>query len=320
MTDFLLLSQMHKMIKEMSKPRLMFRKGVSARGFFRPYMSFSEYTRASILKNANETTPVAVRFSSMLGDGGTADTVRNIKEMDIKFMAGDGTYDMLCQSLPVFLIDDSAGLIDLCEAFSAGEFFDGIHGERFWSFLVKHPAAFNCAIRLFSHEGLSDSFVDINWYSVNIAEWENNLGEKFLVRYQWIPVTEKNAEQKKLNRNTAEFMAGFDPHRAVRNLEDCVLQGKFPAYELYVQILDYKFSLHTSYTKRTLLWSEAAVPYITAGIMKLTHLPEDFHRESDMLSFAPGNTIDGIGLYRDAFSDMMDYIYRTEALERGASL
>ncbi len=320
MTDFLLLEQMHKMIKEMPKPRLMFRKGVSARGFFRPYMPFSEYTRASILQNANEATPVAVRFSSMLGDRGCADTMRNIKELDIKFMAAGGTYDMLCQSLPVSLIDDNAALMDLCEAFSAGEFFDGIHGERFWSFLVKHPEAFNCAIRLFSHEGLSDSFVGIGWYSVNTAVWENELGEKFLVRYKWVPVTENDTEKRRLDRNAAEFMAGFDPHRAVRNLEDCILQGKFPAYELHVQILDYQFTLHASYTKRTLLWNEAVAPYIAAGIMKLTRLPKDFRRESEMLSFAPGNTIDGIELYRDSLSDLMDYIYRTEALERGASL
>ena len=46
MTDFQMLEHIQRMIKEMPRPRLLFRKGLTVRGFFRPYMSFADHTQA----------------------------------------------------------------------------------------------------------------------------------------------------------------------------------------------------------------------------------------------------------------------------------
>ena len=104
MTDFLLFESLHKMIKETQKPRLMHKKGTCVKGYFRPFISLSDLTEASIFNSVDNVTPVSIRFSSMLGDNGTADSRRNIKCMSVKFHSIDGVYDMICQSLPVFFI------------------------------------------------------------------------------------------------------------------------------------------------------------------------------------------------------------------------
>ena len=109
MTDFQMLEQIQRMIKEMPRPRLLFRKGLTVRGFFRPYMSFADHTQAEIFSSTDEVTPVTVRFASMFGQKGTADTVRNIKGMSVKFH-GSEEYDMVCQSIPVFFIDEKQKL------------------------------------------------------------------------------------------------------------------------------------------------------------------------------------------------------------------
>lgn len=321
MTDFLLLEKLHRIIKEIPKPRLLFRKGVSAEGFFRPYMCLSEYTQAKIFRSFDEITPVDVRFAAMLGDKGTADTIRNIKGMNVKFNSDDGEYNMLCYSIPVFFINEAAKLFKMFKAFTNKESFDGINRNEFWSFVVENPESINCAIRLFSNEGLSASYINTDWFSVDFTVWQNQKGEKFLVRYKWIPVYDNNDDQYKDERNldriSAEFIAGFDKDKACDELESTIELGKFPNYELYIQMKPYNESLDMESLKRTLIWNDEVDPPFAAGIMKLTSIPEDYRYKCDMISFVPGNTVKGIDIYEDEFSNIINYIYQTEAIERG---
>lgn len=318
MTDYLLLEKLHRMIKNISKPRLMFRKGVSAKGFFRPYMSLSDYTRASIFRDFDEITPVTVRFSSMLGDRGTADTSRNIKSMNVKFISGEGRYDMLCHNLPVFFIHDETKFLEMAEAFTKKERFDGVNRDAFWRFIADNPESMNCALRFYSNECLTSSFVDINWYSANNTIWENEKGEKFLVRYKWTPVKDgESASGESLDRISAEFMAGFDIDCAEDSLRSSISSGQFPCYEMSVQMMDHNTASDAEILKGTLIWDEETNPPVTAGIMKLVEIPDDQKRECDLLSFVPGRTIDGIEICRDGFTDVINYIYQTEAVERG---
>ena len=320
MTDFLLLEKIHKMIKELSKPRIMFRKGISADGFFRPYMSFSEYTQAKLFSSYDEITPVKVRFASMLGDKGTADTVRNIKGMNVKFVSAEGEYDMICHSLPVFFINSEDKFFDIKEAFTRREMFDGVNTDAFWRFLTENPESVNCAVRLFSQEGLSASYIDMKWFSVNSDVWENSTGEKCLVRYKWVPAADKihkSEGKKRMDRISAEFMAGFDADKALREMESAIEDGRFPEYELYIQMADYDSVSESEYLSRTLMWDEEKHPYAAAGVMKLTEIPQDRRKNCDLLSFAPGNTVRGIDICRDGFADIMNYICRLENAERG---
>lgn len=319
MTDFLLLERLHRMVKDIPKPRLMFRKGVAATGFFRPYMSFADYTEACIFGSFDEITPVTVRFAPMLGDRGTADTVRNIKSMNVKFRHDEGEYDMLCSSLPVFFIDEEDKFFDMAAALTKRECFDGIDTERFWRFVTENPEAVNCALRLFSYQGLSSSYIDMRWFSADPVIWKNSRGETFLVRYEWRPVLKESDrdKEKALDRLSAEFLAGFDGDRASEELESVIGGGCFPQYELYVQLAQRDEATEEEYTSRTLMWDEESVPPVAAGIMKLTGIPEDRAGRPDTLNFAPGNTVKGIELYHDEFSGMMNYLYRIEAAERG---
>lgn len=321
MTDFLMLQRIHRMIKELPRPRLLFRKGVTAEGFFRPYMSFSEYTKARIFGSFDEITPVTVRFASMLGSPGTADTARNIKGMNVKFHSGDGDYDMICHSIPVFFIDEAEKFFDMADAFTKRYSFDGINTRRFWEFIVENPEAAHCALRLFSKEGLSGSYIGMKWYSADTCVWENAAGGRYLVRYRWLPVVEdregSRGSDKALDRLSAEFMAGFDSDRAVDDLEAAVKSGAFPQYELYVQMRGYHGENIAEITKRTVLWDEETVPAVAAGIMKLTSVPDGALSRRDTTSFVPENTVEGIAWRGDGLGDIINYMYRVEELERG---
>ena len=324
MTDFQMLEQIQRMIKEMPRPRLLFRKGLTVRGFFRPYMSFEEYTQAEIFSSIDVVTPVTVRFASMFGQKGMADTVRNIKGMSVKFH-GSEEYDMICQSIPVFFIDEKQKLPELMRAFTRSEHCDGLNSRRFWKFVAENPESLHCALRLFSYEGIKGTFINVKWFSANTTVWENNAGEKSFVRYRWVPScpagngVDGSASREKVNdRITAEFMAGFDCDTAFKELASDISAGRFPSFDLYVQIIPESEFDREEHTKHTIEWDEETVPCILAGVMRITELADDRENVKDLTSFIPGRTVKGIELYRDGLEDMMDFLYRTEAMERGS--
>lgn len=320
MTDFFLLEQLHRMIKEIPKPRLMFNKGISVRGFFRPYMSFSDYTKALIFSNSDEITPVIVRFSSMLGDKGTADTIRNIKNMSVKFMTDKGDHDVICSSIPVQFICDESKLIELVMMFSVRRYFDGINKSRFWQFIVDNPEALNGAVHLYSNEGLVKSYLNIKWYSVNTMIWYNDKGEKWLTRYKWLPVYDDvNRTSKVIDlifRNEAEFIAGFDPDIAINEVERKIINKEYPAFELFIQMIKISCGTDSIFTDNTLIWDEKKAPYMAAGVMILDEMFANDPLEDSAL-YISANMIEGIQLCSNDLTDLIDHLSRFEALERG---
>ena len=304
MTDFLLSEGLCEMISSLPKPRLMYRKGMEVKGFFRPYMSFEEYTEAEIFQDTGDSFTVKARFSSMLGEKGSADTIRNIKGFAVRFLTSKGKCDLICQSLPVYLINDGQKFFDMAKGFTKEELFDGINDERLWEFAVKNPESINCILRMFSNRGLIDSYISTIWYSVNTYVWENAKGEKFLVRYRWNPLKQR---KRRTDRIFAEFMAGFDPDIAGDELKEAVSEGNFPAYELSVQIADHRLASHPDYLKCTADWNENTIPSVKAGILKITDAEAD--REED-ISFSPDNTIEGMYIYGSGISNMMGHAHK----------
>ena len=290
MTDFFIVEEIQKMIKGLPKPRLFFKKGVSVRGYFRPYMSLKDYTKAALFMDQNEVTPVTVRFSSMLGDIGTADTRRNIKCMAVKFHSYGEVYDMICQNIPVLMTNDINDLSKAADTYRTRAYFDGINRERFWGYISAHNA--------------SDR-------------------HKCMVRFKWVPISEKlnrNADPDKvITVNTAEFIAGYDPDRAVNEIISRILTKRFPMFELHVQMIPVSKAGNKKYTDRTLLWSENEAPYMCVGMMVLDQI-DDGRIDDPELYFLPANTVEGIEIYLDEMSQIYDFLLRSEAMERGAEL
>lgn len=327
MTDFLLVQQLHQMMGELPRPRLMFRKGIGMRGYFRPYRSFREYTSAEIFCEEDRSFAVRARFSALLGDGGTADTRRNIKGFAVRFQSGAGEYDVVCSSLPVFFINKSRDFTAMAEALRCKTWFDGIQTEKFWRFAAEHPESLHCILRLFSGEGLAASYRELSWYSVYTCVWSNEKGDRFLVRYRWKPLERENANRESLqetgrsrgrageDRVMAEFLAGFNPDAAEDDLKEAVVEGQFPAYELWVQIADFHYSNHPEYQRCTVLWNETIFPPVRVGILKLTELKSQ--DETEDICFSPGYLGPGISLPGDEFSAFMDYAHKAGGAERG---
>lgn len=323
MTDFLLLEKLHEIVSQKRRRRIAFEKGVCAEGVFCPYISFSEYTKAGLFSDPDIRTPVLARFSSMMGDWGTADTVRNIKGLAVKFDTDVGEYDMLCQSLPVFFSDRWEKLPDIIKAMSKQSLFSGIDRCRFWQFVTDNRESINCVIRFYSAQGISGSFLYMNWYTAGTFIWENDVGRKHMVRYRWVPVRKKpglfalpHETLRKMDRISAEFMAGYDPDTAVDGLRESIIVNDSLEYELQVQIAEYSIDLEDECLKRTLCWDDRIFPPVALGVMQLTDIADAEHDSE--VCFTPGNTVPGIELCDDSFSAVSDYICRVYDMGRKA--
>jgi len=81
-------------------------KGSGAHGYFEVTHDVTKYTRAKFLNTVGKRTPVFLRFSTVAGERGAADTDRDPRGFAIKFYTEEGNYDMVGNNTPVFFIKD----------------------------------------------------------------------------------------------------------------------------------------------------------------------------------------------------------------------
>jgi len=66
----------------------------------------TKFTKAAFLNKVGKKTPLLLRFSTVAGERGAADTVRDPRGFAIKFYTEEGNYDMVGNNTPVFFIND----------------------------------------------------------------------------------------------------------------------------------------------------------------------------------------------------------------------
>src|SRR5690554_2210181 len=96
-------------------------RGVHARGFaahgeFQVYESMKSLTKAKFLQDPTVKTPVFVRFSTVVGSRGSAETVRDVRGFAVKFYTEEGIYDLVANNMPVFFIQDGIKFPDIVHA------------------------------------------------------------------------------------------------------------------------------------------------------------------------------------------------------------
>ena len=96
--------------------RVVHARGAGAHGFFQVYESLADFTRARFLQDPARQTPVFVRFSTVAGSRGSADTARDVRGFATKFYTEEGNFDLVGNNIPVFFIQDGIKFPDLVHA------------------------------------------------------------------------------------------------------------------------------------------------------------------------------------------------------------
>lgn len=113
-----LMEDFHFRENERIPERVVHARGYGVHGFFQVYEPMTEYTRAKFLQDPSVKTPVFVRFSTVAGSKGSADTVRDARGFATKFYTEEGNYDLVGNNIPVFFIQDAIKFPDLVQRLS----------------------------------------------------------------------------------------------------------------------------------------------------------------------------------------------------------
>ncbi|HWR24631.1 MAG TPA: catalase, partial [Methanosarcina sp.] len=290
------IDKMSHFDRERIPERVVHAKGAGAFGYFQVYEPMANYTKAKFLQNPDNETPVFVRFSSVVGSKGSADTVRDVRGFAVKFYTEDGNYDLVGNDIPVFFIRDAMKFPDLVHAVKA-EPNNNIPSSstghnNFWDFVSLTPESTHMLTWLFSDRGTPASYRMLEGFGVNTYVWVNEDGEPIYVKYHWKPKLGVHT----FDRQNATRIAGEDPDYLTRDLWNAIEKGDYPEYELYVQTMNVSEELNQSFDPldATKTWPEDKFPLMPVGKMVLDRNPENFFTQVEEAAFCPANIVPGI--------------------------
>ncbi|CAJ36024.1 catalase [Methanocella arvoryzae] len=281
--------------------RIVHARGTGAHGYFECYESMAEYTMASFLQEAGKKTPVFVRFSTVVGFRGSADTVRDARGFATKFYTEDGNYDLVGNNIPVFFIQDAIKFPDLVHSIKPEPDDEmpqaSAAHDTFWDFVASHPENAHMIMWVLSDRGIPRSYRMMQGFGVNTFRFVNKQGKGRFVKFHWIPKLGVHS----LVWDEAQKIAGKDPDYHRRDLYEAIEEGHYPEYELGVQIIEeedeHKFDFDL--LDATKIVPEEQVPLKIIGKLTLTSKPDNFFAEVEQVAFCPANVVPGIDFTND---------------------
>ncbi|MEV7181722.1 catalase [Kitasatospora sp. NPDC093679] len=281
--------------------RVVHARGAGAHGVFRSYGSAANLTTAAFLAGDAET-PVFVRFSTVLGSRGSADTVRDTRGFATKFYTAEGVFDLVGNNIPVFFVQDAIKFPDVVHAAKP-------HPDReipqaqsahdtFWDFVSLHTEATHHTLWNMSDRGIPRSYRTMEGFGVHTFRLVDAEGGTTLVKWHWKPKLGVHS----LAWEEAQLIAGADPDFHRRDLYDAIEAGAFPQWELGVQVLpdtpEQTFE-GIDLLDPTKLVPEELAPVQPVGLLTLDANPTDFFAEVEQVAFHPGHLVPGIDVTDD---------------------
>ncbi|MEW6066812.1 MAG: catalase [Nitrospirota bacterium] len=299
--DVHLIEKLAHFDRERIPERVVHAKGAGAHGYFQVYKNMAKYTCANFLQDPKKQTPVFVRFSTVVGARGSADTARDPRGFAVKFYTEEGNYDLVGNNLPVFFIRDAIKFPDMVHAFKpapeTGFPTSSSANSRFWDFISLTPESTHMITWLFSDRGTVKSYRKMEGFGVNTYKWVNDTGKVVYVKYHWKP----KAKIETIDRRESTRLSGEDPDIATRDLYDTIASGRTVEYELCVQIMEIADELKQDFDPldATKTWPEDKFPLIPVGKMVLNRNPENFFAETEQAAFCPASIVPGIDFSAD---------------------
>jgi catalase len=295
--DVHLMEKLAHFNRERIPERVVHAKGAGAGGYFEVTNDVTRYTRAKFLSEVGKRTEVFVRFSTVGGEKGSADSERDPRGFAVKFYTEEGNYDMTGNNTPVFFIRDPLKFPDFIHTQKRNPATNTKDADMFWDFLSLTPESIHQVTILFSDRGTPKSYRHMNGYSSHTFKWYNAKGEYFWVQYHF-----KTLQGiQNLTRQKAVKLASIDPDHATRDLHDAIQKGDYPAWSVRVQVMtpeqanEYRFDVFDI----TKVWPHADFPLIEIGRMVLNRNPENYFAEVEQSAFSPGNLVPGIAASPD---------------------
>jgi catalase len=295
--DVHLLEKLAHFNRERVPERVVHAKGAGAHGYFEVTNDVTEFTKAAFLSEVGKKTPLFIRFSTVAGELGSADTVRDPRGFAVKFYTEEGNYDIVGNNTPVFFIRDAIKFPDFIHTQKRNPQTHLKDPNAVWDFWSLSPESLHQITILMSDRGIPATLRHMHGFGSHTFKWTNAEGDGVWIKYHF--KTEQGV--KNLAVDAAAKIAGENPDYHTEDLFNAIEAGDFPAWKLYVQIMP----LEDANTYRfdpfdvTKVWSQKDYPLIEVGRMVLNRNPENYFAEVEQATFSPGTLVPGIDVSPD---------------------
>src|SRR6201994_3296448 len=240
--DFVLREKIMHFDHERITERVVHARGAAAHGYFQVYKPLAELTSAKVLNDTEAKTPVFVRFSTVAGSRGSADTARDVRGFAVKFYTPEGNWDLVGNNIPVFFIQDAIKFPDLIHAVKmepdrAFPQAASAH-DTFWDFVSLMPESMHMIMWAMSDRTIPRSLRMMEGFGVHTFRLVDAAGKSTFVKFHWRPTIGSAS----VVWDEAVKISGADPDFHRRDLWNAITSGDFPEYELGLQIFDQKFA------------------------------------------------------------------------------
>jgi catalase len=290
--DHYLIQKMAQFNRERVPERVVHAKGGGAYGVLEITEDVSQYTKANLFTKGKKT-PLLIRFSTVAGELGSADTARDPRGFALKFYTEQGNYDIVGNNTPIFFVRDPQKFQDFIHSQKRRADTHLRDNNMQWDFWTLSPESAHQVSFLMSDRGTPASWRNMNGYGSHTFLWYNAGGEKFWVKYHF--KTDQGVEN--FADAEAKAMASADPDFHIRDLHAAIKRGDFPSWTVQVQVMPYAEAADYRFNPfdLTKVWPHSDYPPITIGRFTLDRNPENYFAEIEQAAFEPANMVPGVG-------------------------
>ncbi|TGZ83526.1 catalase-domain-containing protein [Ascodesmis nigricans] len=309
--DQIAREKIHRFDHERIPERVVHARGTGAHGYFKLHTPIPELSSAKILNDTTRNTPMFVRFSTVLGSRGSADTVRDVRGFALKFYTDEGNWDIVGNNIPVFFIQDAIKFPDVIHAGKPEPHNEVPQAQtahnNFWDFQYLHPEATHMFFWAMSDRAIPRSYRMMQGFGVNTFSLINDKGERHFVKFIWTPELGVHS----LVWDEALKLAGQDPDFHRKDLMEAIENRAYPKWKFGIQVISeadqdsFEFDIFDA----TKVWPEDLVPVRYIGEFTLDRNVDEFFSETEQVAFCTSHVVPGVGFSDDPLLQGRNFSY-----------
>jgi catalase len=295
--DYLLFEKMAHFNRERVPERVVHAKGSAAHGTFTcTHPDMAKYTTAKVFEKGKKT-PMFLRFSTVGGEKGSADSERDPRGFAMKYYTEEGNWDLVGNNTPVFFIRDPLKFSDFIHTQKRDPETNLKSPQMMWDFWSLSPESLHQVTILFSDRGTPDGYRHMNGYGSHTFSLINAKNELFYVKYHF----KTKQKIKNFTREEADHMKSVDMDHSQSDLFRAIEKGDFPKWTVQIQIMPEAEAetYHINPFDLTKVWPHADYPVIEIGEVELNRNPKNYFAEVEQAAFDPKNIVPGMGFSPD---------------------
>ncbi|KAL4080050.1 catalase-like domain-containing protein [Scleroderma yunnanense] len=287
--DFHHLDLLAHFDRERIPERVVHAKGAGAHGYFETTHDLGDITSCKLFTNVGQKVNATVRFSTVGGESGSADTARDPRGFAIKLKTEEGNLDWVFNNTPVFFIRDPAKFPHFIHTQKRNPQTHLKDPDMFWDYLSQNPESAHQVMILFSDRGTPDGYHNMHGYSGHTFKLVKDDASFVYAQIHVIA----DGGFKTLDNATATRLSGEQPDYGIRSLFETIEAGQLPSWTVYVQTMtpaqaeDFRYNI----LDLTKVWSHKDYPLRPVGRLVLNENPQNYFAEIEQAAFSPSHTI-----------------------------